>query len=123
VISANPFGLILQIFNAEFERAVTGSSTAGVGGSSYFRDGEGEEDYINFDAFWRYYPGGRPFQGWSFGAKLGVTNVPDEGSFFGYGFDLNRSWLLGARNNFYVGVGFGLKRLVGSAGPGISTWR
>ncbi len=28
---------------------------------------------------------------------------------------MNRSWLLGAANGFYVGVGFGLKRLLGAS--------
>lgn len=36
------------------------------------------------------------------------------GSFVGYGFDLNRSWLLGPEKRFYVGTGFGLQRLVGT---------
>lgn len=111
VISANPFGLLLEVFNAEYERVITPYSTAGVGGSYI---GGGEEEYLNADAFWRYYPQGRPLQGWAFGGKLGLTNVPDFGTYLGYGFDLNHSWLLGAQDNFYVGVGFGLKRLIGA---------
>ena len=35
----------------------------------------------------------------------------DEGTFFGAGFDVNRSWVLGKNDNFYVGIGFGLKRM------------
>jgi hypothetical protein len=117
VVSANPFGLVLLWFNAEYERAVTGSSTAGLGGSLISNEDDVtgvNEDYYNADLFWRYYPGGRVFDGWAFGAKTGLTHIPDEGTFFGFGFDLNRSWLLGADDNFYVGVGFGLKRLVGA---------
>ena len=34
-ISANPFGLLLGFFNAEFERKVSESATLGVGGSLY----------------------------------------------------------------------------------------
>lgn len=109
-ISANPFGLLLEIFNAEYERVVTPSSTAGVGGSTVSSD---DDRYINADVFWRFYPSGVPLDGWAFGAKAGLTRVPDHGTYFGYGFDVNHSWLLGARGNFYVGVGFGLKRLVG----------
>lgn len=112
VISANPFGLLLELFNAEYERVVTPSSTAGVGGSFVSSQGE---DYLNADVFWRFYPGGEPLDGWAFGAKVGITNVAEQGSYFGYGFDVNRSWLLGDRNNFYVGAGFGLKRLVGAS--------
>lgn len=110
VISANPFGLLLELFNVEYERVITTSSTAGLGGS--FVDLE-DENYVNFDAFWRYYPQGTPLDGWAFGAKLGLTRV-DSGTYTGFGFDVNRSWLMGANENFYVGLGFGLKRLLGT---------
>lgn len=116
VISANPFGLLLELFNAEYERVVGASSTAGIGGS--FADFE-DSRYFNADVFWRFYPQGQPLEGWAFGAKAGLTRgdlvedaVAEEQSYLGFGFDANRSWLLGANNNFYVGVGFGLKRLV-----------
>ena len=108
VVSANPFGLLLDLFNAEYERIITGSSTAGVGGSAYFG---AEDDYVNADVFWRYYPQGNPLSGWAFGLKAGVTAVGDEGTFFGAGFDANHSWVLGANDNFYAGIGFGLKRI------------
>lgn len=108
VVSANPFGLLLDLFNAEYERIITESSTAGVGGSAYFG---AEDDYVNADVFWRFYPGGNPLDGWAFGVKAGITSVGDEGTFFGAGFDLNRSWVLGKNDNFYVGVGLGLKRM------------
>jgi len=112
VISANPFGLLLEFFNAEYERVVSQTTTAGVGGSYFTTEGD---DYLNADVFWRYYPQGRPLDGWAFGVKAGVTQV-DDNSYAGFGFDVNRSWLLGANDNFYVGVGFGLKRLLGVSG-------
>jgi hypothetical protein len=112
VISANPFGLLLEFFNAEYERIVTRSSTAGFGGSTFSSD---NDRYLNVDAFWRFYPSGDPLDGWAFGTKAGLTSVTDAGTYFGFGFDVNRSWLLGANENFYVGVGFGLKRLVGAS--------
>lgn len=110
VISANPFGLLLELFNGEYERVVSESATAGVGGS-YFTASDIE--YVNADAFFRFYPQGRPLDGWAFGAKAGVTSIDNAGTYFGFGFDVNHSWLLGRNENFYVGVGFGLKRLVG----------
>jgi hypothetical protein len=117
VISANPFGLLLELFNAEYERVVSESSTVGIGGSTFSIDDDDisgvDERYVNADVFFRYYPSGRPLDGWAFGAKVGVTSVTDAGTYAGFGFDVNRSWLLGKRDNFYVGVGFGLKRLVG----------
>jgi hypothetical protein len=112
VISANPFGLLLEFFNAEYERIVTRSSTAGIGGSTYSSD---DDRYLNMDAFWRFYPSGDPLDGWAFGAKAGLTSVSDADTYFGFGFDVNRSWLLGADQNFYVGIGFGLKRLLGAS--------
>lgn len=111
VISVNPFGILLEFFNAEYERVVSQSSTAGVGGS--FISAEGD-DYLNADVFWRFYPGPRPLDGWAFGVKLGITNVPDSGTYPGFGFDLNRSWIVGTDDNFYIGAGFGLKRLIGA---------
>ena len=136
VISANPFGLLLEFFNAEYERVISPTTTIGFGGSTMERDhwtddppiiGTDESDYpryethqyVNFDVFWRFYPGSNRTRtytapvGWAFGAKMGITAV-DGGTYFGYGFDLNRSFVLGPDDNFYVGLGFGLKRLVGA---------
>lgn len=120
VISANPFGLLLELFNAEYERAVSPSATLGVGGSFGPYDDDvtdQERRYVNADAFFRYYPQGRPFDGWNFGVKAGITAL-DSGTYPGYGFDLNRSWLLGMNDNFYVSAGFGLKRLIGDVADG-----
>jgi hypothetical protein len=111
VVSANPFGILLEFFNAEYERVISESSTLGVGGSYLSRD---EDDYRNADLFWRFYMQETVLEGWAFGAKIGLTNVPEEGTFFGIGFDLNRSWLMGQNDNFYIGAGFGLKRLLGT---------
>jgi hypothetical protein len=109
VISANPLGLLLEFFNAEYERRLTPFSTAGVGGSTLSSDGD---DYVNADAFWRYYPQGRALDGFAFGVKAGITSF-DGDIYPGIGFDANYSWLLGKKNNFYVGTGIGLKRLIG----------
>ena len=140
VISANPFGILFDIFNAEYERVISPTTTIGFGGSTMERDnwtydppiiGTDEYDYpiydeavetfryVNFDVFWRFYPGSNRTRtynapvGWAFGAKMGITAV-DGGTYFGYGFDLNRSFVLGPDDNFYVGLGFGLKRLLGA---------
>jgi hypothetical protein len=116
-ISANPFGLLLGFFNAEFERKVSESATLGVGGS-FFDDDDGD-DYVNGDVFFRYYPSGHPLDGWAFGVKAGATKV-ESTTYFGFGFDANWSWLLGKNDNFYVGLGFGLKRLFGTDDDDVS---
>ncbi len=141
VFSANPFGLLFQLFNAEYERVISETSTIGFGGSTLRTNNETYQDppiigtdefgdpiydwanepdailetdrYVNFDVFWRFYPSGNPLVGWAFGAKVGLTSVSG-GTHLGYGFDLNRSWILGPNENFYVGLGFGLKRLIGA---------
>jgi len=147
VISANPFGLLLDLFNAEYERVISPTTTIGFGGSTMERDNwtydppiigtdeygypiydEAVETfrYVNFDVFWRFYPGSnrtRTYKapiGWAFGVKAGITTV-DDGTYLGYGFDLNKSWVLGPDDNFYVGLGFGLKRLAGADGEDYET--
>jgi hypothetical protein len=110
VVSANPFGLLFGLFNAEYERKVTDSLSAGAGGSFVEDD---DDDYVNADLFVRYYPSGRPLEGWAFGAKAGLTSV-DAATYVGVGVDVNWSRLMGKHDQFYVGVGFGLKRLFGT---------
>jgi hypothetical protein len=112
VVSANPFGLLLEFFNAEYERKVSSSTTAGAGGSTIHAD---DDRYVNADVFLRYYPRGRALDGLAVGLKMGVTDV-DSQKFFGFGFDVNQSWLMGNSQKFYIGWGFGLKRLVGADG-------
>ena len=114
-MSANPFGLLVELFNTEYEHRVGDTVSAGVGGSTAgFNSSDGRDRYVNGDVFLRYYPSGRALSGASFGVKVGLTQIPDDGTFFGIGFDANRSWLL--NDHFYLGTGFGLKRLIGTLG-------
>jgi hypothetical protein len=110
VVSANPFGLLAEFFNAEYERQVSSAATAGAGGSTIHA---ADDRYVNADVFVRYYPRGRALDGLAVGLKVGITEV-DSQRFFGFGFDLNQSWLMGNSQKFYIGWGFGLKRLVGA---------
>ncbi len=103
-ISANPVGLLFDLFNIDYERRATDSVSIGVGGSTAKR-------YLNGDVYVRFYPRGTALNGLAFGVKVGLTQVPDQGSYFGYGFDVNKSSILG--EHFYFGYGLGLKRLVG----------
>jgi hypothetical protein len=130
VISVNPFGLLLDFFNVEYERAIAPTQTAGFGGStitSSYEEWTGGDvyatrtaRYLNADVFWRYHPSGIPFEGWNLGIKAGITSISsdapgeDGGTYFGYGFDANRSWLLGPTNRLYLSTGFGLKRILGA---------
>jgi hypothetical protein len=114
VVSANPFGLLFDLFNAEVERAVSETATAGVGGSTFSRSGN---RYLNADLFARYYVSGSAFEGWNLGVKIGLTSISGDGvsgseTAFGYGFDINRSWLVGATEQLYISTGVGLKRII-----------
>ncbi len=122
-ISANPVGLLFDLFNIDYERRATDSVTFGVGGSTstvevyeydgFYNESSHRERYLNGDVYVRFYPSGAALNGLAFGVKVGLTQVPDQGSYFGYGFDVNKSSILG--KHFYFGYGVGLKRLVGAS--------
>ncbi len=120
-ISANPVGLLINLFNVDYERRATNSVSIGIGGSTsmvevseydaLYNETSHRERYVNGDVYVRFYPAGTALKGLALGVKVGLTQVFDEGAYFGYGFDLNKSQILG--DHFYFGYGFGLKRLVG----------
>lgn len=115
LISLNPVGLLVDYYSGEFERPISEAGTLAVSGTLDPEGnlvGDGESEYMNLDLVLRFYPSGRPMHGWAFGARMGLTRI-DGGTASGFGFDVGRSWLLGANENFYVGSGFGLKRLLG----------
>ena len=121
VLSANPFGLVMDFYNAEYELRVAGAVTAGVGASrrGWILFGESQEKpRLNGDVFVRYYPGGSAFNGVAIGVKVGATRMPHDGTFPGVGFDLNHSYALTDHAVFSSGIG--MKRLIGVgalAGP------
>lgn len=66
VVSANPIGLLFDFFNAEYERAMSTTSTVGIGGSTISSTNDytdESERSANLDVFYRYYPSGSPFAG------------------------------------------------------------
>ncbi|BCS32066.1 hypothetical protein TBR22_A12710 [Luteitalea sp. TBR-22] len=112
VISGNPFGFLVNLVNAEYERRAGPGVTVGVGGSRGDWGAMNGRAYVNGDVFVRYYPGGQAFKGRSFGVKAGMTQFPgDGGSYFGIGVDANQTWMLNP--HFAFSTGFGLKRLIG----------
>lgn len=121
VVSANPFGLMFEWFNADYERKINESSTWGVS-SSFFSLG-GEADYVNVQGAYRFYPQGAALSGFYLGGKGGLHSVGvdgAEGRFFGLGFELGYNWLLGAKKNVSIGMGAGATRLFGGALDGAS---
>jgi len=117
VVSANPFLLIATWFNAEYERAISGTSSVGVRASTWTIDDDSPDgdniDYYSGRAFWRYYPTA-VFEEFYFGLDFGITRLDDGGdrhSVLGAGFELGYNWLLGQRHNFYISIGAGADRL------------
>ncbi len=45
--------------------------------------------------------------------QVSDDNADDEGHVYGLGVDIGYSWLLGAKRNFYIGMGIGATRLFG----------
>jgi len=112
VLSANPFLLISEWFNAEWEHGLTTTSTAGVR-VSRLDLGDPDVTYTSIRGFWRYYPDGA-FEAFFFGFDGGVTSFDESGgshTVLGAGFELGYNWLLGDRRSFYVSLGAGADRL------------
>ena len=121
VISANPFLLLAEWFNVEYERKISPTTTIGIAGSRISVDG-GNADYKSLNGLLRYYPQGAALSGFSLGGRLGFHQVSDdkeddEGHVYGLGVDIGYSWLLGSKRNFYIGLGIGATRLFGGDAP------
>ena len=113
VVSANPFLLMGEYANVEFERKHTESGTFGISASSV---GFGDSDYRNLQGFYRYYPQGASLTGFYIGGRGGLHRVSDDGDSghaFGLGFEIGYGWLFGAKRNFAVSAGAGATRLFG----------
>lgn len=114
IISANPFGLMFEWWNVEFERKVNATSTWGVN-ASYL--GPGDADYFSVGGFYRYYPQGAALNGVFLGGRAGLYRVSEDGTSgqcFGLGFEVGYTWLLGARRNVGLSLGAGVTRLFGN---------
>ena len=75
-ISANPFLLLFEWFNVEYERKVSDTGTLGFTASGFSFD-EGDETYRGFSAFYRYYPQGAALSGFSLGGRLGYPGIDE----------------------------------------------
>ena len=122
VISIQPLSALFTLYAGELERSLSSSVTLGAGATYWSPDIEGEGfRYFSGDLKLRYYPSGRPFEGFSFGGTVGVTrveattaNVEDAGESdvgLSIGTLLEHGWLLGEQKRFYVGLGIGAKAL------------
>lgn len=115
VISTNPFGVVFEWFNLEYERRLSDTFSLGFAGS-YVPLDSGDDHYISGNALVRYYPQGRALSGFYFGGRTGVYDVDGGGGsevFFGAGFEIGYTWLLGESRNFQLSLGAGASRLFG----------
>jgi len=110
-ISANPFGLMVEWFNVEYERKLTNTTTLGVSAST---TGWGDLDLTNGNVFVRYYPQGAALTGFFLGGRTGIARasiVDADASGVVGGFELGYSWLFGATRHVGLSVGAGVDRL------------
>lgn len=122
IISANPFGLMFEWFNVEYERRLGPTTTWGVS-SSWFSLDHGDFDYVNGNGLFRYYPQANTLTGFFLGGRGGVYHISNghEGAvFYGAGFEIGYDWLLGTRRNIGLSIGVGATRLFGGDLPGAS---
>jgi hypothetical protein len=119
VISIQPISAMLTVYAGEAELAMSRSATIGFGATYWSPDViDGDFNYLSGDVKVRYYPEGRPFQGFSFGGSVGITHLSaaansNSGSASGpsIGVMLDYNWLLNAEKSFYIGLGLGAKTL------------
>lgn len=123
VVSASPISILFGFFGAEYERALSTTSTVGASGNFY---GSGLVTYLSADAKYRYYPQGAALKGFSLGGSAGFARISVDNGFnnagaaFSFGVEMDYNWLLGKEKRFYVGVGGGAKRYFGSDLEGVS---
>jgi len=131
VLSIQPISAVIGVYSAEYERVI-GPSVTLAGDVSYWNGFVGENDpsdprYFSTDLKLRYYPGGTPLRGFSFGGTVGYTSASSGGeecvdftcsttqrsssSGVSAGFELDHGWLLGRTQAFSVILGLGAKRL------------
>jgi hypothetical protein len=113
IVSANPFLLMAEWANVEYERKASERFTFGASLSSAGID---DTDYRNVQGFYRYYPQGASLTGFYLGARGGMHRVSegdDAAHVFGLGFELGYGWLFGSKRAFALSLGAGATRLFG----------
>jgi hypothetical protein len=134
-LSINPFGMMLNWYNIEFERRISPSGTLGVSAST-----NSNLEYSNLDLLARYYPQGEALRGFYLGGRAGAFGIEVTEYQFqsapvpgnpsgrvippypiytrrkrvvpGVGLEVGYNWLLGRDQQVSIGLGFGLSRLL-----------
>ena len=131
-VAVNALALPFGLFSAEYEAALASPGfTLGIGGS-WLTTGDDRDSWISAKAL--YYPGERPFRGFSVGLTAGVHSARNDNNFvctFGCsnvqrrtataptaGVIVSYDWLLGRQEKFRVGLGAGAKRVLRDVNDG-----
>jgi uncharacterized protein DUF3575 len=138
VLSTNPFGLLFNWYNAEYERKIAPATTLGVSASHI-----AGLDLSNAAVVLRWYPQRAALDGLYLGVRAGgyrfelteyesptyQTRPPDpSGRTYpiyptyhrrahvlpGVGIEIGYNWLFGPTQNVSVGLGLGLTRIIGN---------
>jgi hypothetical protein len=133
-LSTNPFGLLFNWINVEYERKIAPATTLGVSASHF-----SELEQSNAAILLRWYPKRKALHGLYLGARAGAYRFetyeyepypsrPVDPTFPTYphypvyerrttvvpgaGFEMGYNWLLGPEERVSIGLGFGLTRLL-----------
>ena len=125
VLSFQPIQAIAGLLSADYERAIGGGMTLGVGTSYWDSSTLGIGDdvldahYFSAEVKARYYPGERPFRGVSLGltaggARASFSDVYDDhlkASGAKVGVELDYNWLVSRSDRMAIALGVGGKRV------------
>lgn len=119
-ISANPFLLLFEWFNAEWEHRLAPNASLGVS-AARFSVNDGADVYTSLNGLARLYPQERAPSGFFVGGRLGVhrldlDTIGEGESAFGIGIEVGYTWLLGSNQNYVVSLGLGVTRLFADEG-------
>ncbi len=128
LILVNPFGVVFNIFNGEYEHVMSRSASVGLAATYYSPQ---RYTYLTGEVKARYYPSEHAPDGFSVALSGGVTH--ETTPHFCYagndgsngcpgassdrptlGFELDYNWLLGPARHFTIGAGIGAKRFFGT---------
>ena len=126
VISLQPLQATAGVFSVDYERAVRGGFTLGVG-SSYWNDRTlnfirgFRAQYLSGELKGRFYPGGRAFHGLSIAVTAGASRVAYDDLLdfdttsrtvvahgLKVGTELDYNWIVGRQQRLTVAVGLGV---------------
>jgi hypothetical protein len=129
LLSINPLGIPLEYVTAEIEQAVSARASVGITGT-YFGGFDSDASLASTDLKLRFYPNERVLNGFSLGLGVGALRASDQviaeclpttecrfeekrRTWPTLAVYADYNWFLGRRRDFLVGIGAGMKRIIG----------